>query len=143
MERELRILILEDVAADAELVERELRKGGILFSAKRVETREAFLGELEGFAPDVILADYTLASFDGLSALAMAKEEYPDVPFIFISGTIAEDFAIETLKIGAMDYVLKHKLSRLVPAVHRALKETQERVERKRLEEALEKAARE
>jgi len=137
MDKELRILMLEDVVDDAKLTERELRKGRLAFSAKRVETREAFLEALKDFLPDLILADYSLPTFDSLSALAIVGKECPDTPFIFVSGTIGEDFAIETLKRGATDYVLKNRLSRLVPAVIRALREVEERAERKRAEEEL------
>src|SRR4030066_611358 len=114
LNKELRILILEDVATGAELVEYELRKGGIVFSSKRVETREAFIRELNDFTPDLILSDYKLPSFDGLSALELAKEQRPEVPFIFVSGAIGEKFAIDILKKGATDYVLKDYLIRLL-----------------------------
>ena len=137
MEKKLRILILEDVPADAELMERELRKGGIIFSSKKVDTKKAFLKELKEFAPDLILGDYSLPSFDGLTALAIVQEKYPDIPFIFVSGSIGEELAIETLKRGSTDYVLKDRLSRLVPGVNRALREIKERTERKKAEEAL------
>jgi PAS domain S-box-containing protein len=137
MDKELRILILEDVPADAELMERELRRGGNKFSSKRVDTKKAFLKELKDFAPDLILGDYNLPSFDGIAALAIVQEKHPDIPFIFVSGTIGEEMAIETLKKGATDYVLKNRLSRLVPAVNRTLREVEERAERKRAEEAL------
>jgi DNA-binding NtrC family response regulator len=139
MKEEVRILILEDVPADAELMERELHKGGIEFSAKRVETKETFLKELKDFVPDLILADLTLPTFNGIAALAIVQERYPDIPFIFVSGTIGEELAIETLKRGAADYVLKDRLSRLVPAVNRALREGEERVILKRTEEEREK----
>jgi PAS domain S-box-containing protein len=137
MNKELHILILEDVPADAELIERELRKKGIVFSSRRMETKEGFLNELKDFLPDLILSDYSLPQFDGLSALAIAKEQCPDVPFILVSGAIGEDLAIETLKKGATDYVLKSRLSRLVPSIMRALREVEERRERKRAEEVL------
>ena len=137
MAKELRILILEDAPADAELMKHELRKGGIVFSSKRVETREGFIKGLREFRPHLIFGDYKLPSFDGLTALAIAQENCPDTPFIFISGTIGEDFAIETIKMGATDYVFKDRLSRLVPAVNRALREVEERTERKRAEEEL------
>ncbi|MBM4331862.1 MAG: response regulator [Deltaproteobacteria bacterium] len=137
MEKELRILILEDVSADAELMEREIRQAGFEFASRRVETKGTFLKELGDFAPDLILADYKLPSFDGLSALAIAQEKCPDIPFLFISGTVGEELAIETLKRGATDYVLKQGLSRLGPAVNRALREVEERNDRKRAEEAL------
>ena len=137
MEKELRILILEDVPADAELMERELRKGGIIFSSKKVDTKKAFLKELKEFAPDLILGDYSLPSFDGLTALEIVREKCPDIPFVFVSGSIGEELAIETLKKGATDYVLKNRLSRLVPAVTRALREVEERNKRKRAEDKL------
>jgi CheY-like chemotaxis protein len=121
-DKEFRILILEDVATDAELIERELRKGGITFVAKRVETREVFLKGLDHLEPDLILADLTLPTFNGIAALAFAQENYPDVPFIFVSGTMDVQLAAEILKKGATDYVFKDRLSRLVPAISRALR---------------------
>lgn len=142
MSKELHILILEDVPADAELIERELHKAGVAFVSKRVETREAFQKELTDFVPDIILADYSLPQFDGLSALAIAKEQCPDVPFILVSGAIGEELAIEAIKSGATDYVLKQRLSRLGHTVHRALREVEERAERRRAEEALEQLKR-
>ncbi len=137
MEQELRILHLEDSAVDAELVVRELRNTKITFTIKRVETRDDFIKAIDGFKPDLILLDYKLPSFDGLSALAIAREKCPDVPVIFVSGVIGEDSAIETLKGGATDYVLKDKLARLAPAIVRALRESEEIRERKRAEEAV------
>jgi PAS domain S-box-containing protein len=136
-EQKLRILILEDTAADAALVERRLLEGGILFSSKLVDTREAFIKELKDFSPDLILSDHSLPQFDGLSALEIVQTQYPEVPFIFVTGAMGEEWAIESLKKGAIDYVLKDKLSRLVPVVNRALKEVKERNERKQVEEEL------
>ncbi|OGP89486.1 MAG: hypothetical protein A2156_11105 [Deltaproteobacteria bacterium RBG_16_48_10] len=143
MEKELRILILEDEPTDAELMERELRKVGMSFASKRVDTREAFLQATKGFNPDLILADCLLPSFDGLSALEIAQQYCPSVPFIFVSGAVGEDFAIETFKRGGTDYILKQRLTRLVPAVNRALREAKERAEHKRIEEALWTSAKE
>ena len=143
MDKKLRILLLEDVASDAELIERQLRKAKLAFSSERVETKEAFVRGIEKFKPHLILADYSLPTFDGLSALAIAQEKCPDVPFIFVSGSIGEEFAIETLKKGATDYVLKDHLSRLVPTVRRALDEAEERIKRKEAEEAVKNSARE
>lgn len=143
LDRKLRILILEDQNADAELMEYELRKGGIIFSSKRVQTKEDFLKELSTSVPDLILSDYKLPSFDGSSALSIVREHYSDVPFIFVSGTIGEELAIETLKGGATDYVLKERLTRLVPAASRALREAQERLARKKAEEQLQKRVKE
>ena len=105
MDKELRILILEDVPTDAELMEQELHKAGMAFISKRVETREDFFEAIKDSAPDLILADCFLPSFDGFSALAIAQEQCPDVPFIFVTGAIGEDFAIETFvdKYGHSD----------------------------------------
>src|SRR6202043_275929 len=97
----------------------------------RTQTRAEFVAALEDVETDLILADYTLPSFDGLSALMLASSARPDLPFIFVSGTLGEEVAIEALKIGATDYVLKTRLSRLVPSVQRALREARNRAEHK------------
>src|SRR5215470_10318627 len=133
----LRILHLEDDPRDAELLQAILETEGILCHVICVETQADFCMALEQGGFDLILADYTLPSFDGLSALKITLEKCPDVPFIFVSGTLGEEVAIEALKIGATDYVLKERLSRIVPSVHRALREAQERDERKRAEALL------
>ena len=133
----LRILHLENDAADAELVEDTLTADGVASDVTRVETEPEFVAALQRGGFDVILADYTLPSFDGLSALSIVRQRMPDVPFIFVSGTMGEEVAIEALKIGATDYVLKTGLSRLAPAVHRALREARERAERKQTQEQL------
>lgn len=143
MDKTLDILMLEDVDTDALLIERELRRGGILFNITRVETEQAFCEHLGRGRPDLILADYSLPAFDALSALRVAQQVRPEVPFILVSGALGEDLAVETLKSGATDYVLKHKLSRLVPAVHRALREAAERAERRRAEEEIRRLNRE
>lgn len=137
MNDKLRILMVEDVPSDAKLIERELNKTGIEFVSKLVETKEEFQKELKNFAPDLILSDYKLPSFDGISALEIAKEECSAVPFIFVSGSIGEDLAIDVLKRGATDYVLKDRLSKLGPTVQRALKEIRQEFERKKLEQQL------
>ena len=137
--QELRILILEDAANDAELMERELRREGIQFAAKRVWTETDFLAEL-GNTPDVILADYSLPSYDGFSALKSAVAGCPETPFIFVSGRLGEEIAIDALHHGAWDYVLKQRLERLGPAVGRVLREVEGNRERKRTEEELKKA---
>jgi signal transduction histidine kinase len=133
----IHILMLEDNDTDAELVLHTLRSGGIEFSSEQVENRPGFTRALERSPPDVILSDYSLPSFDGYAALAIAQDRCPDVPFLFVTGTLGEDVAIETVKKGATDYVLKHRLSRLVPSVQRALREAAERRERRRAEEQL------
>jgi PAS domain S-box-containing protein len=137
----LRILYLEDDAKDAELAQATLEADGVDCLVTRVETREDFLALLEqdgidlGF--DLILADYSLPSFDGISALKLAVDKRPELPFIFVSGTIGEEVAIEALKIGATDYVLKTRLSRILPSVQRALREGEQRAERTFAEQAL------
>jgi PAS domain S-box-containing protein len=133
----LHILLLEDDASDAELIQELLAAGHIVCEVTRVQTRAEFVAALKDTAIDLILADYKLPAFDGLSALRLALSDRSDVPFIFVSGTVGEDVAIEALKIGATDYVLKQRLSRLVPSVERALREAQGRAERKKVEDAL------
>ena len=133
----LRILLLEDDSSDAELIQELLEADDFVCEVTRVQTRAEFLAALEDDEIDLILADYKLPSFDGLSALKLALSARPDLPFIFVSGTLGEEVAIEALKIGATDYVLKTRISRLVPSVQRALREARERAERKKAEEAL------
>lgn len=134
----LYVLMLEDIPAHAELSAYELKKAGLDFRVTRVETQAEFEKEMENCTPDVILADYLLPSFDGVSALKIALEKCPQTPFIFVSGAIGEERAIETLKAGATDYVLKDNLRRLGPSVRRALKEREEMRKREHAEEALE-----
>jgi PAS domain S-box-containing protein len=133
----LDILYLEDDPRDAELVQARLEAEGVACRVTRVETEAAFCASLEQGGHELILADYTLPSFDGMSALKLVLERHPEVPFIFVSGTLDEEAAIEALKLGATDYVFKTRLSRIVPSLQRALREGQERAERKRTEEAL------
>jgi len=134
MKNEIRILLLEDSAADVGLVRHALRHGGLGFTLDCVDHRTAFVEQLEKRPPDLILSDFSLPSIDGYTALAMAREKCPDAPFIFVTGTLGEEVAIETLKKGATDYVLKHRLSRLAPSVHRALREAKERAQRRQAE---------
>ena len=133
----LRVLIVEDVPTDAELMEYELQNAGMAFVAQRVETKEEYIAALSTFLPHVILSDYSLPSFDGITAMQLALERSPDTPFIFVTGALGEELAIDLLKQGATDYVLKSRLSRLPVAVNRALREVKERKERKKAEEAL------
>ena len=132
----LRILLLEDSVQDAELIQELLEADHFVCEVTRVQTRAEFLAALEDGGFDLILADYKLPSFDGLSALKLALSARPDLPFIFVSG-FGEEIAIEALTSGATDYILKTRLSRLVPSVQRALREARERAERKKAEEAL------
>ena len=118
MKNGIRILNLEDNRIDAELIRHTLKQGGLLFSWRDVDTRSAFVHELERVPPDLILSDFSLPSFDGYTALALAREKCPDAPFIFVTGTLGEEVSIETLKKGATDYVLKHRLARLCSLIH-------------------------
>jgi PAS domain S-box-containing protein len=137
MNSPLRVLQLEDDVRDAELVQATLEGEGIQSELTRVEREQDFLAALKRESLDLILADYTLPSFDGLSALRIAQQHSPEVPFIFVSGTLGEDVAIEALKTGATDYVLKTRLARLGPAVARALREAREKAERAHAEKSL------
>lgn len=140
MSQHLRILHLEDDPADAELVQVTLAAEGVGCHVQLVETREAFVAALEEEKFDLVLADFALPTFDGMTALALVREKHPNLPFIFVSGRLGEEAAIESLRNGATDYVLKNKLSRLVPAVNRALSEAAERAERRKAEAELAQA---
>ena len=140
MKKDIRILMLEDNVSDAELVKYALRDGGLNFTLKRVEARSQYETELKDDPPNIILLDYALPDFDGFAALQMAQEKVPDIPLIFVTGTLGEEVVIEMLKSGATDYVLKTRLSRLVPAVQRAMREAGDRAERRRTEERLKKS---
>ncbi|NJK70330.1 MAG: PAS domain S-box protein [Microcoleus sp. SU_5_3] len=127
----LNILLVEDSPLDAELIQAYLADGGIEFSLLCVETREDFTAALEQNCYDIVLADYMLPRFNGIAALEIVRAMCPGMPFIFVSATLGEEVAIETLKSGATDYVLKRRLTRLVPSIERALREVQERLDRK------------
>jgi len=142
MSAPLRILHLEDDGHDAEIVQGVLEAGGIACQVTRVETRDDFIASLQEPALDLILADFSLPSFDGMSALHLALEKRPEVPFIFVSAALGEELAIDALKLGASDYVLKDRVSRIVSSVQRALREAAERAERRRLESRLRQAQR-
>lgn len=131
MNRDLRILMLEDTPADALLMERALRDGGIAFSARRVETREEFVHGLTEFKPDVILADHELPAFDGLAALKIARERLRDTPVIMVTGKLGDELAVNLLREGACDHVLKDHLARLASAVRRAMEEVRAECERR------------
>ncbi|HTS31262.1 MAG TPA: sigma 54-interacting transcriptional regulator [Bryobacteraceae bacterium] len=133
----LRILHLEDDLTDVDLIRETLEADGIATLIERVETQADFLAAMERNEFDLVFADYTLPSFDGLTALQIARDRRPEVPFLFVSGTLGEEVAIESLRNGATDYVFKTRLARLAPAVERALREAAERNERRRAQEAL------
>ncbi len=142
MESPLRVLFIEDTALDTELEERELRNGGLSIVSRRVETREALLRSLREFNPELVISDYSLPTMDGLVALKLVREVLPDVPFIFVSGTIGEERAIESLKNGATDYVVKDRLGGLTVRVQRALREVEDRAKHRLLEEQFRQAQR-
>ncbi|WP_263354632.1 PAS domain S-box protein [Acidicapsa acidisoli] len=137
MPHPLRILSIEDDPKDTKLIQDLLEAEGVVCEVTRVETEAALLVSFEQGGIDLILADYTLPSFDGISALKIAMNACPEVPFIFVTGTLGEEVAIEALKTGATDYVLKTRLSRLVPSVQRALREAKQRAEQKQAEDRL------
>src|SRR6202020_2510446 len=137
MRSSLRILLLEDDASDAELIQELLEADGFVCEITRAQTRAEFVAGLKSERIDLILADYKLPAFDGLTALQLAIQARAGLPFIFVSGSLGEEVAIEAVKTGATDFVVKSRLSRLVPAVQRALREARERAERKRAEQAL------
>ena len=137
MKTPLRILHLEDNPNDVLLIREAIIAHGIDAEIVDAATRADFVAALEKGTYDLVLADYTLPSFDGLSALSLVREKFPDLPFIFVTGTMGEEKAVETLKKGATDYVLKHNLTRLVPSIMRALREAEEHIERKKAQEAL------
>jgi PAS domain S-box-containing protein/putative nucleotidyltransferase with HDIG domain len=139
MENRVQILHLEDSALDAELIQAALDSAGIPCEITRVQTSDDFDAALQRGEYELILADFQLPSYDGLSALDLAQELRPEVPFIFVSGTLGEDAAIKALTKGAIDYVTKQKLSRLAPAVTRALREAEDRMQRRHAEDALQK----
>ena len=137
MDKELRILIAEDSAVDAEFITRELGKGGLVYTSKWVKSKDEFFKALKEYTPDIILCDYRMPGFGAPEALEIAKEISPQTPFVIVSGTIGEDVAVEMMKSGAVDYIMKDKIFRLAPAVKRALKETEERAERMKAEEGI------
>jgi diguanylate cyclase (GGDEF)-like protein len=133
----IRVLMVEDMEIEAEFSSRQLHTEGIVHVMQRVETEEQMRAAIENFQPTLILSDFSLPRFDGLSALEIARECAPDVPFVFVSGTIGEERAIEALRRGAVDYVLKNNLKRLVPAIRRALEEADAKAVRRRQEQQI------
>src|SRR5437870_244043 len=137
MDRELRILIVEDDSSDAELVRLELERGNIAHVWSCVSTRESFLAALSEFKPDLILSDHRLTTFSGTEALLLTRQLHPDLPFILVTGALGEELAVETIKKGATDYILKNRLRQLVPAIFRAVREAEQRNQRRQAEELL------
>jgi signal transduction histidine kinase len=139
MEKELKILMLEDLQEDVGLIERTLNKQGIKFTSRRVDTRDEFVNALKTFQPDVILSDHALPQFNSLEALNICRKQNTDVPFILVTGTVSEEFAVSCLKQGADDYVLKSNLVRLPSAIQNSLKQRHHEHKRKNAEQALRK----
>ncbi len=126
-ERKLKLLLIEDSDDDATLVLHELRRGGFDFDVERVQTEPALEAALDRGKWDIVISDYSLPRLDAPTAFGIAKAKQPDVPFIIVSGTVGEETAVEAMKLGVQDYVLKGKLVRLCPAVERELRERQRR----------------
>lgn len=137
MENNLKILILEDTISDADLLIHELKKSEFDFIFEIVQTRETFVSALHDFNPDLILSDFNLPSFDGLNAFQLKQEKNPDIPFIIVSGAIGEEKAVELIKTGITDYAQKDKLFTLNQKITRALKEVDEKKEKKIAEEKI------
>ncbi len=137
MKANLKILILEDNQNDADLLLRELKRSGINFISEIVQTREEFENALQNFSPDIILADYSLPSFDGLTAFNIKQNISPDIPFIIVSGVIGEENAVELIRNGVTDFAQKDKLFVLIPKINRALKEAKEKKEKRIADEEL------
>lgn len=133
IKEDIKILILEDNTADADLLVRHLTKAGLSFVSKVVESRKSFEDGLENFLPDIILSDYSLPSFDAVSAFKVIKDKNLNIPFIIISGTIGEENAVMLIKEGVTDYVSKNNFSSLLQKISRALKEAEELVEKEDL----------
>ena len=141
MKSPLHILHLEDDPNDAALVQSTLEAEGIACATTCVQTRPDFVAALERGGIDLILSDFSLPAFDGLSAVEIVRARWPAIPLILVSGTLGEELAIDSLKSGATDYVLKERLARLAPAVRRAMQEVEERAERERLGGAVHRGA--
>lgn len=139
MDKELKILMLEDLQDDVGLIERTLRKEGMHFSFKRVDSQEEFSESLTQFQPDVILSDHALPQFNSLEALKICRKQAVNVPFILVTGTVSEEFAVSCLKQGADDYVLKSNMVRLPSAIQNALKQRHHEIKRKKAERTLRK----
>ena len=142
MADELRVLILEDIPSDAELVRRELHKSGLSFTSTCVDSRDDFLMLLDTFAPDIILSDYQMPQFTGMEALEMVQERCPSVPLIIVTGAINEETAVACMQAGAADYVIKEHLSRLGLAVSGVLEKKRIQQQKERAEQAMQDTAR-
>jgi signal transduction histidine kinase len=137
MEKEMRILMLEDYQEDVGLIEHALRKDGLVFVSRRVDARDEFIDALSSFRPDVILSDHALPQFNSLEALKICQKADLNVPFILVTGTVSEEFAVSCLKLGADDYVLKSNLTRLPSAIQNSMRQKSIEQQRKHAERVL------
>jgi signal transduction histidine kinase len=137
MERELKILMLEDLEEDIGLIEHSLRRGGLEFTSRYADTKDEFVRALDEFHPDVILSDHALPQFNSVEALKICRQNNHNIPFILVTGTVSEEFAVSCLKQGADDYVLKSNLARLSSAITNALRQRNIEIKRKKAEKAL------
>lgn len=138
----VRVLILEDQPADAELAQRLLTRSGLSYVAVVVDTRAAFIAQLAAFQPDVIVSDFSLPGFSGSGALEIAQAQCPNVPFIFWSGVLGDEAAVELMKQGATDYILKDRPARLPAAIQQALAAAEHRAQLAQLQDQLGQAQR-
>ena len=138
----LRILILEDNPADAELEQRLLAGAGLDFTALVVDTAASYAQQIDAFRPDVILADFSLPGFSGDGAIKIAQERCPDTPVVVVSGTIGDEAAVELIRQGATDYILKDRPARLAPVIRRAVAEAEQRSRVARMQAHLQRAQR-
>jgi PAS domain S-box-containing protein len=137
MDSVMKILMVEDIPSDAELILREIKKGGIQFIEHIVETKEAYINALQDFKPDIILSDYAMPSFDGMKALSLGKKLAPSIPFILVTGSMNEETAVEVMKAGADDYIIKEHLTRISTAIKTAIEKQKLIRSRKQTEEKL------
>lgn len=138
MERELKVLVLEDIQEDLELIEYSLKKAGLNFETKRVDTKEGFIDALNNYKADVILSDHALPRFNSVEALRLCREKGLQIPFILVTGAVSEEFAVSSLKQGADNYVLKSNLARLPSAITSALKHREAEQAKQQARKALE-----
>lgn len=137
MKDSMKILFVEDVATDAEMICHEITKSGIVFQKKLVDNREDYIEALKSFEPELIISDYSLPQFDGLSALTIKNEISPKTPFMLVTGSVNEEIAVNVMKEGADDYIIKQKLSRLAPAILSTLRKKEILLEKEAAEKAL------
>ncbi len=137
MGKALRILFIEDMESDIDLLYFELKRNKYPYVSQHVQNREEFESALESFKPEIVLSDFSLPSFDGLTALRLKQIKYPDVPFIIVSGTIGEENAVQLIKNGATDYVMKDKLFTLIPKITRALEDAEKKRDKRIADEML------